>query len=634
MPGAVPEETFGDYRLTHLLGKGGMASVFRAVRSGPMGFAKVVAIKRLHQSLADNDQVLKSLINEARLGGQLKHRNIVEVYEFNKVGDAYYLAMEFVDGWTLDRVVKLSQEFELPIPVEVVLDILIQVCEGLEYAHNIESLEGEEVRLVHRDLKPANIILGRDGVVKVMDFGIAKAATNLYKTTLADTTKGTPHYMSPEQVAGSPDLGPTSDIFALGSVLYELLTGKVLFTGESLVAVLFAVARAEVEEILAPLDDAVEGLSFVLGKCLEKDADERYQNAEVLAGDLRRLRDGIAGASDIKEYLYALRGAMLAGQPPVQEDSDDPEFATLLVHDNVSFDKDLAAEIAETKRAADQVIDEQGGIRLGDEGVAAASETVADASVDDETLAATPSRADLVASGKKRKRKKAATPDINPAMATRADIRPTAVYKSGDTPDRKRKRFLALLSVAILAVVAGTIFLLTRPTPVAPVAVIESTPTPAGLDRLPDLTLPPEPKPTPRAKETEPRPRRDQPTPRPTPGSRPTPAPVVVEATPEPLPVELAGPTPAPTPEPVAAIEGTGVLKARASKPFALVFVDGRDTGEKTPLFGGIKLSAGKHTVELRSPERGEAVKKTIEIKPNATFVLDAYDFENKRWMK
>ncbi len=632
MPGAVPEETFGDYRLTHLLGKGGMASVFRAVRSGPMGFAKVVAIKRLHEALTDNDQVLKSLINESRLGGQLKHPNIVEVYEFNRVGDTYFLSMEFVDGWTLDRVVKLSQELSLPIPDGVVLDILIQVCEGLQYAHNIESLEGEEVRLVHRDLKPANIILGRDGVVKVMDFGIAKAATNLFKTTLADTTKGTPHYMSPEQVAGAPDLGPTSDLFALGSVLFELLTGKVLFTGESLVAVLFAVARAEVDELLAPLDERIDGLSFVLGKCLEKDPDERYQSAEVLIEDLRRLRDESDDDGGIKAYLYALRGRMLEGKPEVEDDEDGPEFATLLVHGNLDDHEDLQDEIAETKKAADKVIGEQGGkIRLGEDVAGLANlDTMAEGGVDDETLAATPSRADMLVAREGRKRKKKRAAEISPAGSTRSDIKPTRVYTPGDTPERKRRRLLAVLAVAILLTVGGTILWIQSPPTPTPVAVVDTTPTPDGLDSLPDLAPPDEPTPKPKTGRKTPRrtPKKASPTP------APTPAPVAVQPTPGPTPVDLPGPTPAPTPEAVASIAGTGVLKARASKPFALVFIDGRDTGEKTPMFGGIKLAAGKHTVELRSPERGEAVKKTIEIKADATFVLDAYDFANKRWMK
>ena len=200
MSEAPAYEEFGAYRLTHMLGKGGMASVYRAVRSGPMGFAKEVAIKRIHDALIDNEAILKGLINEARIGGQLKHPNIVEVYEFNKVGEAYYLAMEFVDGWTLDKVIKLSREFKMPVPPSVALLIGKQLCEGLEYAHTLESLDGQEVKLVHRDLKPANIILSRYGIAKIMDFGIAKAATNLFKTTLADVTKGTPHYMSPEQV--------------------------------------------------------------------------------------------------------------------------------------------------------------------------------------------------------------------------------------------------------------------------------------------------------------------------------------------------------------------------------------------------------------------------------------------------
>ncbi len=615
------EETFGDYRLTHLLGKGGMASVYRAVRSGPMGFAKQMAIKRLHSNLTDNDQVLKALINEARLGGQLKHPNIVEVYEFNKVGEkpheTYFLAMEFVDGWTLDRITKLATEVELPVPVEVVLDIVIQICEGLHYAHTVESLDGQEVKLVHRDLKPANIILGRDGVAKVMDFGIAKAATNLFKTTMADTTKGTPHYMSPEQVAGNPNLDATSDIFAMGSVLYELLMGKVLFTGESLVAVLFAVARAEADEACELVELRLHGLGDVLRRCLQKDPSERYQTAQELKRALQRLRDACPGDATIKSYLYALRDRMLHGRPDPQDDEEGPEFATLLARDWVTVDARARQELADTKRAADEAVQEMAGrpVRVDGGGDAFG-----------ETVAAPTSTAGSPAP---KRRSKGATPAaISPSASTRPNLRPTAVYTKADTPDQRRRRTIAAIAGTLLVGIAGVLGWLEfgpkeaepEPTPVAAL-----TPPPVEFGDL-AVEATPTPTPAPRSTPADRTPARPRPTPTPPP---------VADATATPLPVAapIATPPPQPTPEAVAVL-GKGTLKIKACKPWAKVSIDGRDTGKQTPVFEAIPLAAGKHTIELYAVSLQARVSKTITIEADKVFVLSGYDFEQKNWIK
>ncbi len=351
------DEVFGSYRLTHLLGKGGMASVYRAVRSGPMGFAKQVAIKRLHPSLTRDSNILKALVNEARIGGQLKHPNIVEIYEFNRVGDTYYLAMEFIDGWTLDRVIQLGRKHQQQLPKGVALDMAIQVCEGLHYAHTLESLDGVEVHLVHRDLKPANIIVGRDGVTKIMDFGIAKADTNLFKTTLVDTTKGTPHYMSPEQVGGDPHLGARSDIFAMGSLLYELATEKILFQGDSLAAVLFAVSRAEVDEEVEEAEAALPGLGPILGRCLEREPKKRFPSARALQQALSQLQEHReAEPWTTKNFMYTLRSKLLEESVRSEPSTDEEEmdFAPLISKAELSLTDDI--DVEEARAAADAEI--------------------------------------------------------------------------------------------------------------------------------------------------------------------------------------------------------------------------------------------------------------------------------------
>ena len=240
---------FGRYKLLNLLGEGGMAKVYRALLSGPMGFEKEVAVKRLDPKVTADERVVKALINEARLGGQLRHKNIVEIYEFNHVDGHYFMAMEYVDGWTLEALVRRCRNRREHLPASVVCEIVTSICRGLGYAHSLEDKAGRALNLVHRDLKPANVMVSREGDVKLMDFGIAKADSNLYKTTAEDVTKGTPVYMSPEQVTGAV-LDQRSDIFSLGSILVELITNDTPFFANSLLAVMHAVLNANIETSL------------------------------------------------------------------------------------------------------------------------------------------------------------------------------------------------------------------------------------------------------------------------------------------------------------------------------------------------------------------------------------------------
>ena len=241
---------FGRYRLMYLLGEGGMAKVYRAVLSGPMGFEKDVALKRLDPRLTADERMVRSLVNEARLGGQLRHKNIVEIYEFNSVQANYYMAMEYVDGWTLDAVLATARRRGVFLPPSVVVEILSSVCKGLHFAHTLESKDGTPLNLVHRDLKPGNVIVSRDGDVKILDFGIAKADTNLYKTTAADVTKGTPSICRRSRSrARSSTPAPTSS--PLAASWSSSSRSMFLSKGDNLLAIMHAVLNADVESSLA-----------------------------------------------------------------------------------------------------------------------------------------------------------------------------------------------------------------------------------------------------------------------------------------------------------------------------------------------------------------------------------------------
>ncbi len=268
---------FGRYELLEVLGEGGMARVFRAVRSGPMGFRKEVALKQILPHVAKQEAMLRALINEARLGGFLRHRNIVEVYEFDHVDDTYFMAMEFVQGYTLDEVLGRVRSRGF-LPPDVVLQITAQICEGLHYAHEAHDDSGRPMQLVHRDLKPSNVILDQRGVVKLMDFGIARSDVNLFQTTAADVTKGTPVYMSPEQVKGE-DLDRRSDLFSLASVIVEMITGEVAFSGTQLYQVLQKVANADTSSQIDAVARRFPPLVPVLERAFQLSADDRFDDA-------------------------------------------------------------------------------------------------------------------------------------------------------------------------------------------------------------------------------------------------------------------------------------------------------------------------------------------------------------------
>ena len=316
-------EIFGRYKLLSLLGEGGMAKVYLAVLSGPMGFEKEVALKKIDARLTQDDRFVKALINEARLGGQLRHKNIVEVYEFNQVGEDYYLAMEYVNGWTLDSVVRNCRNAGKQIPPGVVLQIACQICKGLEYAHSLTSKDGTPMNLVHRDLKPGNVILSKAGDAKIMDFGIAKADSNLYKTTAADITKGTPIYMSPEQVTGSSKLSGRSDIFSMGSIVHEMLCLDVIFHGDNLLAIMHKVLQADIRDAMNNVRDRVPGLENVISKAMAKKPEERFESAGAMEKDLQGILDGLGTVPSVYDWLQEYQGYARDSEPRPAEGGGD-----------------------------------------------------------------------------------------------------------------------------------------------------------------------------------------------------------------------------------------------------------------------------------------------------------------------
>ena len=265
-----PGTPIGKYVVRRKLAEGGMAEIYLCSVRGAEGFEKDVVIKRIRSFLADDTQFVEMFIAEAKLGQRLNHANIVQIFDFNKHEDTYYLAMEYVRGRSLWDLRRRSREVMMPLPPTLVAQIGSEVARGLHYAHRLG--------LVHRDVTPHNVLLSFEGAVKLADFGIAKAGNKL---TSPGILKGKFAYMSPEQARGD-DIDARTDVFALGIVLWEMLTGARLFDGDSDVAVLKAVQQSVIAPPARLNPDVHPDLDAVVMRALERDPQKRHQTAQEL----------------------------------------------------------------------------------------------------------------------------------------------------------------------------------------------------------------------------------------------------------------------------------------------------------------------------------------------------------------
>ncbi len=269
--------TFGKYELLKKVGLGGMAELFLARQSGIEGFEKLIVIKRILPHLADSAEFIQMFLNEARLAARLTHPNVVQIYDLGRVGGQYFIAMEYVNGVDLSRVLKKERKHRRFIPTEHAIKMMSYVCEALTYAHNHTDVQGNPLCIVHRDISPHNVLVAFDGGVKITDFGIAKAATQAVKTK-AGTLKGKYYYMSPEQCLGRK-IDNRSDIFSAGILLYQLMTGRLPFRGDSEFSVLHAIVHDAPRPPSVHREDFPAGLYPILERSMAKHPDDRYKDA-------------------------------------------------------------------------------------------------------------------------------------------------------------------------------------------------------------------------------------------------------------------------------------------------------------------------------------------------------------------
>jgi hypothetical protein len=276
---------FGKYVLLERISVGGMAEVFKAKQFGVEGFEKILAIKRILPSLAEDSDFIEMFIDEAKICGHLTHANICQIYELGRVDDAHFIAMEYVWGKDLLQIQNRFRKLRKLMAPSMAAFIGLKMCEGLDYAHKKKDAQGKLLHIIHRDVSPQNILCSYEGEVKIIDFGIAKAATRSSKTQ-AGVLKGKFGYMSPEQVRGLP-LDRRSDIFAIGTILYELLIADRLFVGESDFETLERVRNVDVPPITKTNAAVPPELEQIILKALAKDVEDRYQWAGDMQVDLQ-----------------------------------------------------------------------------------------------------------------------------------------------------------------------------------------------------------------------------------------------------------------------------------------------------------------------------------------------------------
>ena len=333
------QETLGPYRIIRRLAQGGMAEVLLAKQSGMGGFERLVCIKRILPHLSAQEDFLKMFQDEARIAANLVHPNIAQIYDIAQENDDYYIAMEYVRGEDLRRVYNQEVRHGRTLSQTMAAYICLGVAGGLDYAHRQLDLEGRAVGLVHRDISPQNILVTYDGFVKIIDFGVAKAANKLIETR-SGVLKGKYSYMSPEQASGDPVDGRT-DIFALGVTLYEITTGTRLFKRENELETLHAVIACNV----TPPSKLVAGyspeLEAIVLRALAYDVDDRFTTAGEMQQALRQYLRGLELPPDsgqLASYMQELFAdkladeALVGGSPweGTHTPKQDPQTAELI----------------------------------------------------------------------------------------------------------------------------------------------------------------------------------------------------------------------------------------------------------------------------------------------------------------
>lgn len=299
----------GRYAIYGEIASGGMASVHLGRLLGPVGFSKTVAVKRLHEQFAKDEEFVSMFIDEARLAARIHHSNVVQTLDVVQHDNQLLLVMEYVHGVQLSTLTRLAHKSGKRMPPPVVIAIVAGMLRGLHAAHDATDEQGQPLNLVHRDVSPHNVLVGVDGVPRVIDFGVAKAAGRLQQTATGQL-KGKVPYMAPEQVRGQTVTRRT-DVFASGVVLWETLLGRRLFSAENDAAVISQILDREIEPP-SRIDLAVPPpFDAVVMRALEREPSKRFESAREMAEALESC-DRVAAPAEVAEYVQAVAAEQLA----------------------------------------------------------------------------------------------------------------------------------------------------------------------------------------------------------------------------------------------------------------------------------------------------------------------------------
>jgi serine/threonine-protein kinase len=308
------------YRVLESLGVGGMGEVFRARLTGSAGFQRDVVLKRLHARNAADGDLATMLADEARLLGFLRHPNVVQALDFHEDAGERYLVLEYVEGVPLSHVLRDGRD----VPPAIVAFLGREVCRALDYVHGVRAADGTPLEIVHHDVTPSNIMLTNEGAVKLLDFGMARFTHARY-VPAAGLVKGKPSYLAPEQLRGVGAVDGRADLFSLGIVMHELLTGARLFRGDDDLATLRQIGEKPIVPPSKTRAGVPRALDRIVMRALERDPDRRYASAAAMARDLdevvlaSRLR--IADVAAFARGIVSPAQAMAAG-PPARRASD------------------------------------------------------------------------------------------------------------------------------------------------------------------------------------------------------------------------------------------------------------------------------------------------------------------------
>jgi serine/threonine protein kinase len=554
----------GKYKLLRLIASGGMAEVYLARQAGAAGFEKLVCLKRILPHLARDRQFVEMFLNEARLAARLDHPNIVSIYDLGEANGNYFIAMEFIDGPSLRAVAKRARERGERLPIAEVVKIVSMAAGGLHYAHDLADAEDKPLGLVHRDISPDNILVHRNGMAKVVDFGIAKAANSSGRTRTG-ALKGKVAYMPPEQLRGDP-LDRRADVFALGVVLYEMIAGRRPWEGDSDVSLIGQIMTEEPKPLSTLRPDAPAGLTAVLDRALAKDREARYSSCHDLQADLEALLVSLGKtitAARVSDFAKAYEEPV-----PAPDESTGAAMKALEAEMNLSGPTSaVAGRRASPREPRTTVLPPPAPNRHGFAYGAIAFLCVAA----------------IGGSGGYLVLQHAPRP-AEPAVERAASQVETTAAISTETPPPADAG-----SSAPAVMVQGA--------PIAaPVAV---TPPPATPPAAPTPAAPPAA----------------------APAATPTPAPPPPAPTParESRQVVVVKPRHSvPPPAPPLALRGELVLLIR---PWAKVEVDGQDVGV-TPLNEPLMLAEGEHTVRLVNTDLGKDITRTVRITASGREVL------------